>query len=174
MRRLFLIRHAKAEPAVGRDDYERALANRGREDARLVASALAARDMLPQRLIHSGALRTEQTAAIFAAEWPRRAPLSAELGLYDATHPTLFARMRALPDSIQSIGLVGHNPGIGELAVTLVRAGAEPELRRMAQKFPTCAVAVIDFEIDAWNGVERKRGLLALFLTPAELETEAE
>ncbi|HXZ17999.1 MAG TPA: histidine phosphatase family protein [Roseiarcus sp.] len=174
MRRLFLIRHAKAEPAVGRDDYERALAHRGREDARRVAAALAARDMLPERLIHSGALRTEQTAQVFAAEWPRRAPLSQELELYDATQAMLFARTRALPHSSASIGLVGHNPGIGELAVTLAGAGEEPELRRMAQKFPTCAVAVLDFEVSSWEDVERRGARLALFLTPAELDAETE
>ncbi len=76
MRRLFLIRHAKAEPSVGRDDYERALTERGRDDARRVAEVLAARDMLPDILIHSGALRTKQTAEIFASEWPRRVAAS--------------------------------------------------------------------------------------------------
>ena len=56
MRRLFLIRHAKAEPSVGRDDYERRLTDRGRADARRVAAALAARRMIPDLLIHSASL----------------------------------------------------------------------------------------------------------------------
>ena len=123
MRRLFLVRHAKAEHAVGRDDYERALTDRGREDARRVAGALAARDMMPDLLIHSGALRTKQTAEIFAGEWPRRVELEEEPGLYDATPGMLYARARALPDSHARIGLVGHNPGIGELAVSLAGVG---------------------------------------------------
>jgi phosphohistidine phosphatase len=172
MRRLFLIRHAKAEPSVGQVDYERALTDRGRDDARRVASALAARDALPQTLIHSGALRTKQTAEIFAAQWPRRVALEEQLGLYDATQGMLFSRARALPDQTESVAFVGHNPGLGELATTLAGYGAYPELRRMALKFPTCAVAVIDFEIEAWDDLDRKSGLLALYLTPAELETE--
>ncbi len=170
MRRLFLVRHAKAEPAVGRSDYERALTDRGREDARRVAGALAARDMLPDLLIHSGALRTKQTAEIFAGEWPRRVELQEELGLYDATQGMLYARVRALSDSHVSIGLVGHNPGIGELAVSLAGVGAYSELRRMAAKFPTCAVAALDFSVPVWDDIERKTALLALFLTPSELE----
>jgi len=170
MRRLFLVRHAKAEPAVGRDDYERALTDRGREDARRVADALAARDMLPDVLIHSGALRTKQTAEIFAAEWPRRVELEEELALYDATPGVLFARARALSDSYASIGLVGHNPGLGELAVSLAGSGAYSELRRMAAKFPTGAVAALDFSVPTWDDIERQTALLALFLTPSEIE----
>jgi phosphohistidine phosphatase len=172
MRRLFLIRHAKAEPAVGKVDYERALTDRGRADARRVASVLAARDFLPDMLIHSGALRTMQTAEIFAAQWPRRVELEEELDLYDANDATLFARTRALSNENGSAGFVGHNPGIGDLAGALAGHGASPELRRMALKYPTCSVAVIDFEISAWSDVDRKGGRLALFLTPAELEAE--
>ncbi len=170
MRRLFLVRHAKAEPAVGRSDYDRALTDRGREDARRVAGALAARGMMPDLLIHSGALRTKQTAEIFAGEWPRRVELEEEPGLYDATPGMLYARARALPDSHATIGLVGHNPGIGELAVSLAGSGAYSELRRMAAKFPTCAVAALDFSEQAWDDIERKTALLALFLTPSEIE----
>ena len=174
MRRLFLIRHAKAEPAVGQDDYERALTERGRADARRIATALAARNLLPDVLIHSGALRAKQTAEIFAAQWPRRVGLEDELGLYDATQAMLFARARALPDRSESVGVVGHNPGLGEVAMTLAGSGADPELRRMAAKYPTGAVAVIDFDIDCWDAVERKAGLLNLFLTPGELEDQTD
>jgi phosphohistidine phosphatase len=170
MRRLFLIRHAKAEPSMGRDDYERALADRGRDDARRVAQALRGRDLLPDILFHSGALRTKQTAEIFASEWPRRVELQEELALYDATQGMLFARARKLADSHESVGLVGHNPGIGELAVSLAGSGAFPDLRRMAEKYPTCAVSVLDFPIEAWDEVERKAALLVLYVTPSGLE----
>ncbi len=170
MRRLFLIRHAKAEPAIGQDDYERALTERGRADARRVAAALAARGLLADVLIHSGALRTKQTAEIFAAQWPRRVQLEDELGLYDATRAMLFERARALSDKTGSIGFVGHNPAIGEIATTLAGAGADPELRRIGVKYPTCAVAVIDFPIDRWDAIDRETGALKLYLTPSELE----
>lgn len=170
MRRLFLVRHAKAEPSVGRADYERALTDRGRDDAKRVAELLEARGFLPDVLVHSGALRTKQTAEIFSSTWPRRVELREELRLYDATEGMLLACARRLDDGRPNVGLVGHNPGIGELAAALAGSGAFPDLRRMAAKFPTCAVAVLDFSIASWDEVERNGALLALFATPAELD----
>jgi phosphohistidine phosphatase len=174
MRRLFLIRHAKAEPSVGRDDYARKLTERGRADARRVAKALAARHFLPDVLIHSGAARAKETAEIFAAEWGSKVELEEEVGLYDASLTTLLDRTRALRNEHKRVGLVGHNPGLGELATTLNGTGAEPELRRLAAKYPTGAVAVLDFSIKRWEEVERNSGKLALYLTPAELEADAD
>ena len=174
MRRLFLIRHAKTEPSVGRDDYERRLTGRGRDDAKRVAKALAARRMLPDVLIHSGAARAKETAEIFAAAWQGKVELQEDAGLYDASVTTLLARTRALADEHKRVGLVGHNPGLGELATALIGSGAEPEMRRLAAKYPTGAVAVLDFSIERWDDVERNAALLALYLTPAELEADAD
>ena len=170
MRRLFLIRHAKAEPAVGRVDYERRLTGRGRDDAKRVAKALAARHMLPDILIHSGAARAKETAEIFAAAWRSKAELKEQTWLYDASLATLLDHTRALSDEHKHVGLVGHNPGLGELATALTGSGAEPEVRRLASKYPTGAVAVLDFSVQRWEEVERKSATLALYLTPAELE----
>jgi phosphohistidine phosphatase len=170
MRRLFLIRHAKAEPSVGRDDYERRLTDRGRADAWRVAAALAARRMMPDRLIHSGAARAKETAEIFAAEWKRKVELSEEPGLYNASLASLLALTRALSNDQARVGLVGHNPGLGELATALTGSGAHSETRRLAAKYPTGAVAALDFSVPRWKEVERNSGLLALYLTPSEFE----
>jgi phosphohistidine phosphatase len=174
MRRLFLIRHAKAEPGVGQDDYERALTDRGRSDTRRIAALLAAREPLPAVLIHSGALRTKQTAEILSAYWPRRVELQEEVGLYDATRGMLLGRAQAISDTVDCVGLVGHNPGMGELAVTLAGHGDPSEIRRLAMKFPTCAVAVFDFDVASWDDVEPRTGRLSLYVTPAELEAETD
>jgi phosphohistidine phosphatase len=174
MRRLFLVRHAKAELSVGRDDYARKLTERGRTDARRVAKALAARHFLPDVLVHSGAARAKQTAEIFAAEWRSEVELEQDADLYDASLATLLERTRALRDEHKRVGLVGHNPGLGELATALTGSGAEPERRRQAAKYPTGAVAVLDFSIQRWEQVERNSGMLALYLTPAELEADAD
>jgi phosphohistidine phosphatase len=174
MRRLFLIRHAKAEPSVGRDDYDRSLTDRGRAAARRIAAALATRRMLPELLVHSGAARTRETAEILAAAWPRRVELMEDVGLYDATETMLLARTRALSDARKRIGLVGHNPGLGELAMALTGSGAQAELARLAAKYPTGAVAALDFSVRRWEDVERNSGMLALYLTPTELEAGAD
>ncbi len=174
MRRLFLFRHAKAQPSVGRDDFERTLTDRGRADARRVAAALSGRRVLPDVLVHSGAARAKETAEIFAGAWPRGVELEEDRALYDATQAMLFARARALSNAHARVGLVGHNPGLGELAVALAGSGAHPELRHLAAKYPTGAVAVLDFSVGRWEDVERNSAMLALYLTPAQLEAGAD
>lgn len=174
MLRLFLFRHAKAEPHVGRGDYERRLTGRGRDDAKRIAAALAARRMLPDLLIHSGAARARETAEILAAGWRGKVELQEDHRLYDASLATLIARARALPRDREHVGLVAHNPGLGELAAALTGSGAKPDLRRLAAKYPTGAVAVLDFSVERWEEVERNSGKLALYLMPAELEAGAD
>ena len=127
MRRLLLVRHAKAEPAVGRDDHDRALTSRGRDDARRVAIALASRKILPDLLIHSGAKRARETAEILAAEWPRQVELREDLELYDATPETMFDRGRALPDFERACCLRRPQPGTR-------RAGGRTGRRRAAPR----------------------------------------
>jgi phosphohistidine phosphatase len=174
MRQLFLVRHAKAELATGSDDYARKLTGRGRADARRVAQALAGRHFLPDVLIHSGAARAKETAEILAAEWRTKVGIEEDIGLYDASLTTLFDRTRAIGHAHKSAGLVGHNPGLGELATALTRSGAEPEVSRLSAKYPTGAVAVLDFSIKRWVEIERSSAMLALYLTPAELEADAD
>jgi phosphohistidine phosphatase len=173
MHRLFLVRHAKAELSVGRDDYARKLTERGRADARRVAKALAGRHFLADVLIHSGAARAKQTAEIFAAEWQSKVELEQDTRLYDASLTMLLDHTRALADAHKRVGLVGHNPGLGELATALTGSGAKPERHHLMAKYPTGAVAVLDFSIQQWAEVERNLGTLALYLTPAELEADA-
>jgi phosphohistidine phosphatase len=174
MRRLFLVRHAKAELSVGRDDYARKLTDRGRADARRVAKALAARHFLPDVLIHSGAARAKQTAEIFAAEWRGQVELQEQAWLYDASVTTLLDHTRALGHEHKRVGLVGHNPGLGELGTALTGSGAEPEVRRLMAKYPTGAVAVLDFSVQRWEEVAPNSAMLALYLTPADVQANAD
>src|SRR5574337_824201 len=162
MRRLLLVRHAKAEPPMGSEDYARPL----------IAGALAARDMLPDTLIHSGAARAKETAEIFAETWDKLVPVEEEIGLYDAAQDVLFQRARALRDGARRVALVGHNPGVGELASSLVSSGPRSTRKRMQNKFPTCAVAALDFDVENWRDVGYRAAKLALFLTPSDLEDD--
>ena len=136
-----------------------------------MAGALAARDMLPRLLIHSGAARAKETAELMAAEWSGNVELQEERGLYDASQASLLTRARALPDSKVRVGFVGHNPGLAALAVSLPGAG-EPELSRMAAKFPTCGVAALDFSVRHWGKIKPRSARLSLFLTPSELKAD--
>ena len=109
-----------------------------------------------------------------AATWRGKVALEEDSALYDASLTTLLDRARAIADAHKSAGLVAHNPGLGELATALTGSGAEPELHRLAAKYPTGAVAVLDFSVRRWAEIERRSGTLALYLTPAELAADAD
>lgn len=166
MRRLLLLRHAKAIPATGRDDYERTLVERGRRDAERIGAFVAQSGMIPDLVIDSGAARTRETATIVLEAWPRRVALQAEPGLYDATRHAIQEIVRALPDTAPHVMLVGHNPGVADLANHLVGRGARGEMLRMAGKFPTSGLAILEFDIEHWRDVEPGGALLARFVTP--------
>jgi phosphohistidine phosphatase len=166
VRRLLLLRHAKAVPATGRDDHERALVERGRRDAQRIGAFVAEIGEIPDLLIDSGAARTRETAQIVSEAWPKRIETRAEPGLYEASRPAIQAIVRALPEKARHVMLVGHNPGFADLANHLVGKGVRSEMLRMAGKFPTAGLAILEFDIEHWRDVEPGSGLLARFVTP--------
>jgi phosphohistidine phosphatase len=168
MRRLLLLRHAKAAPATAGHDFERALVERGRRDAARVGAAIAAAELIPDLVLHSGATRTRQTAEIALALWPRIVATRAEPGLYDASPAGLLTIVAALPDAAPSVMLVGHNPSIGDVANLLAGRGDERARLRMAAEFPTAALAVLEFSVDRWRDVAPGTGALMRFVTPDE------
>ncbi len=168
MRRLLLLRHAKAVPSTGRNDYDRALIERGRRDAAGIGAFVSETGMIPDLMIYSSAARAHETAAMVLKAWPRRVEARAEAGLYDATRDAIQQIVRALPDTAPSVMLVGHNPGLADLANALVGSGAKSDLLRMAGKFPTAGLAALEFDVDRWRDVAPGSALLARFATPDE------
>jgi phosphohistidine phosphatase len=148
MRRLILFRHAKAEPrAPGGDDFDRPLAERGREDAVLVGQALAGQNLAPDYALISPARRTAETWICCRDAFPRiRAELNREL--YNAGPEEIRGAIEAVADRCDTLMVIGHNPGLHELAVELLvdAAAASAEIERVAARFPTATAAV--YEID--------------------------
>jgi phosphohistidine phosphatase len=165
MRRLLLLRHAKAVPLMRGDDFDRVLADRGREDARRLGEHMAHRGLIPDRAIYSGAARTRETWDIVSAGWP---PIEAEQqnALYEATRFLILGLLRELPANSKAHLVVGHNPGMAEVANLLVGEGVSSERLRLASKFPTCALAVIAFDRLDWSDLAPRCGRLETFLTP--------
>jgi phosphohistidine phosphatase len=166
MRRLLLLRHAKAVPATARYDFERELNERGRRDAARVGDYIATAGLIPALVLHSGAARTRQSAEAALALWPRKVETHAEPGLYEASRATLQAIVAALPDAAASVMLVGHNPSLADLANALAGGGDQRELMLMAAEFPTASLAVIAFAVDRWREVAAGAGTLVRFMTP--------
>jgi len=148
MRRLILFRHAKAEPrAPGEDDFDRPLAPRGREDAALIGQALAAQNLVPDYALISPARRTAETWICCRDNFPRiRAELNREL--YNASPEDIREAIEAVADRCDTLIVIGHNPGLHELAVELLAeaSASHAEIEKVAARFPTATAAI--YEID--------------------------
>jgi phosphohistidine phosphatase len=117
MRRLTLIRHAKASSPLGGIDFERPLSPKGLQEAPVVARGFAALDDPPDRILTSGARRAQHTAEIFATALgfpPEQIEVVPEI--YSAYDTTLVNLLQWQPDSSRHLLLVGHNPAISQLA----------------------------------------------------------
>jgi phosphohistidine phosphatase len=174
MRRLLLLRHAKAIHPTGHDDFERELVDRGRRDAGRIGAFVAENGMIPDLVVDSGAARTRATAAIVLAAWARHVQSQQEPRLYEATRGAILEVVRALADAAPHVMLVGHNPSIADLANHLVGRGVRGEMSRMAGKFPTSGLAILEFGVDRWRDVAPGSGLLARFVTPDDLRAANE
>lgn len=164
MKRLILMRHAKSDwddPLL--PDHDRPLADRGRRGAELVGGWLREEGYLPDLALVSTSTRTRETWALASASLPP-CPARFEPTLYHAAPPVLLARLREAEGDCAL--LLAHQPGIGAFAERLLsRPFCDPDFAR----YPTAAVAVIDFDADSWAAVATGAGRLADFTTPRRL-----
>jgi len=161
MKRVILLRHAKANPSVGESDRERQLNERGITAARIAGKALLDRGWLPNLALVSDAVRTRQT---FDAAFPiLPAGLKVEVtpALYGANDERMLALIRAASAEADTLLIVGHNPGIGELARRLATHGPKEARERLSLRFPTAGIAVIGFKTELWPEIDRDGGLEA-------------
>jgi phosphohistidine phosphatase len=167
MRRLMLLRHAKSDwSSPGMPDRERPLNARGATDARTMSVYLAHHALIPDRILCSPAQRTRQTAEAIVQGWPKAAEITYSDRLYEATPETIISLIRAVAAEVQGLLVIGHNPGLHEAARMLVAAGDIEQRERLHEKFPTAALAVIDFAVDTWSRLHRQSGRLDRFVTP--------
>ena len=153
-RTLWLLRHAKSDWDTGAADHDRPLNQRGVRDAGAAGRLLAKRDWRPDLVLCSSALRTRQTWQRAAAGGATAGEVRIEPRIYDASAPTLLDLVREVDPAVTGLLLVGHSPGIPGLAD---RLGVRPEpaelWRRMDDKFPTAAIAVLRFDTE-WHDAD--------------------
>jgi phosphohistidine phosphatase len=177
VKRLFLLRHAKAERDVpGLDDESRALASRGREDAARIGRFLREEAYVADLVLCSTAARTRQTLELLLPELGVRPAVQYLAELYLARRDTILSVIRQARDGAGSLMIVGHNPGLADCAHALTREPDDRKMRKryltMAEKFSTGSLAVLDFEIAQWRGVVAGAGELELFVHPKDLQEE--
>ena len=166
MKRLVLLRHAKAEAKDAAEDFERVLAPRGRAQMGVVARHLAETGLRPDLAILSPSARTRETWSLAKL---KDVPVQEDERIYEASSETLLDVLRGASDEAGTVVLVGHNPGFEELATELVRTGPEEALGRMRRGYPTGGLAVIEFDVETWRAVSPRTGRLVSFETPASL-----
>ncbi len=169
MRRLLLLRHGKADRHSAGGDRDRPLTRRGLEDARRIGEFLAAEGMTPDLAVASNARRAKQTLDCVLDAFPGHVTQVVENTIYSASADHLLEVLRQTPDKTSTLLAVGHNPGFSELASALAGDGAPEELLRMRQKFPTAALAILDFSCEAWAEAAYGAARLHRFVTPADL-----
>jgi phosphohistidine phosphatase len=157
MKNLLLIRHAKAEQDGGFADFERPLKSRGIDDAMTMARRLKSKEIIPQIIVSSPALRTLATAEVFSHQLSIPGVIKTDKAIYEASDTTLLNIITTLPDENDFVALVGHNPGISQI------------LHYLSGKYkdvPTCTVALLKFEVDSWKEISRDSGELVLYDEP--------
>ena len=165
-RRLILLRHAKsAWPDV--PDQDRPLAKRGQRDAPVIGRWLRDHGYQPDTVICSAARRTRQTWELVARELGGSPSVTFEPRAYAANAMTLLYLVRELPAASRTAMLVGHNPGVAELATSLAQP---PDHDDAPIRFPTAAVAILDVPGD-WAGRSPSQARLRDYTPPAELRS---
>ena len=171
MRRLILFRHAKAEAATpAQKDLSRALIERGRKDAARIGGYMATHALTPDRVLVSPARRTQETWKLLSAAF-KPAPGAATVEkLYDATPHAILAVIKDTPASAHTLLVVGHNPGLHEVALMLIASGDIDARERLNEKLPTSGLVIVDFTVDDWTRLYPKSGRLERFVSPRILE----
>ena len=179
MRRLMLLRHAKTEhDAPSGRDHDRRLDERGRLDAGAIGTWIGRHPPLPDTVLVSTAVRARQTWEIardaIKDVAPERSPqpqveLLDELYGAEPTQLLRTIRMAEVSDPARLM-LIGHNPGMHELALMLAGSGDAAAKKSLEDNLPTAGLAILDFAIDDWSEVAFRRGKLVRFTSPKLLK----
>ena len=172
MRRLLLLRHAKAERSQsGGRDHDRVLTERGRADARKLGLYLARHAFVPDRAVVSTAARTRETWALLATAFAKAPAAKFDERIYDATPQAILEIIKDTGPTTGTLLVIGHNPSLQELAAMLIASGDIDARERLGEDFPTSALAAISFAVEDWNSVHPRGGRLEHFVTPGWLAT---
>jgi phosphohistidine phosphatase len=168
---LYLLRHAKSSwdhPSLS--DFDRPLAARGREAAPRMGRLMRDKGYSPELILCSPALRARQTKDLVLDVLDYDPEVRLMDGLYNFGDGTgLLHIVQQIGSECSSLLLIGHNPSIESLAVKLAGSGKSADLKEMARKYPTAALAVIEFEVDDWSEIRNGKGTLVEFTRPKAL-----
>ncbi|MBR9972200.1 SixA phosphatase family protein [Magnetospirillum sulfuroxidans] len=173
MKRIYLLRHAKSSwDDVTMDDFQRPLNGRGRKAARRMGKYLSEQGIRPNMILCSAATRTRATYDILESSL-EGVPVSFEDGLYEASRGDLLHRLQRLDGHLQSVLLIGHNPGLEKLALALSNGhGDAVAMKKLEQKYPTGTLSILETPAPHWPELDAGTCRLIDVIRPKDLDPE--
>jgi phosphohistidine phosphatase len=171
MKRLYFLRHAKSDrsdPEAA--DFDRGLTQRGRQAARAMGRYMRRQKLIPDLILCSAARRARDSWELAAPQLQAEIPVELSEALYLAAPMQTIRLIHRLPETASAALLVGHNPGFQAVTLQLTGGGDDAARIRLAAKFPTAALAVLDFEVEHWRDVGEGGGQLQRFIAPRDLD----
>ncbi|MEY3442999.1 MAG: hypothetical protein RLZZ519_1280 [Bacteroidota bacterium] len=159
MKTIVIARHAKSDWATGLSDHDRPLNARGKLDAPRMGQALHELQFQPDLILSSSAVRARTTAEAVARELNFHQPIRVEAKLYEAGHGQIMSMLQALPDTVDSVMVFGHNPILEQLAAYMLQM-------RAAVVLPTSGMICIESNVREWAKLEPGATSLKWFLIP--------
>jgi phosphohistidine phosphatase len=168
-KRLILFRHAKSDWPEGVDDHDRPLSDRGKKAAPVMGVYLEKNKLIPDLVLVSTARRAQETWARACKAIKTAPPAKNMREIYEAGTARLLDVIRSTGPEVRTLMIVGHNPGIEDLAKRLMKDAGGEAGQRLREKFPTAAMAVLSFDLADWKDIAPETGSLDRFVTPKSI-----
>ena len=170
MKTLYLLRHAKSSwDNTGLTDHDRPLNERGFRAATVMGVYMAQSGIQPGLILCSSARRALETLDQIRPRLAGRPTLCIEQEVYGANANALLKRFQAAEAGVGSILIIGHNPAMEDLAQRLIDKGDKQEIARLAEKYPTGALATLTLPVKSWEDAAFKTATLCSFIVPKDL-----
>lgn len=171
MLRLLLLRHAKSSwTDPGRDDRDRPLSSRGIEAAPAMGAFMRKKELIPDLVLCSPARRARDTWKLVSEGLNAAPRLVIEEAIYDfGNGGRLLEALRHKANGAKSVLVIGHNPSLERLALRLIGKGDHSLKERIAKKYPTGALTVLEFKASDWKTIKDAEGQLVSFTRPKDV-----
>jgi phosphohistidine phosphatase len=160
MKKLYLLRHAEAANPQGVGDHKRPLTENGKRMCKMMSQYLAEKNIAPEVVLCSDALRTMTTAKeVFSG---RGVKITANKKLYNANLGVILKELAKIGDDVVEMMVVGHNPAMQQLVLMLARPEDRISLQAVKAEYPPCTLTGYSFNISQWCEVEPGYGQLEM------------
>ena len=167
---LILMRHSKSSwDNSYKDDFDRPLNSRGRENAQMVAKHIHSWGFKPELTLCSSALRCKQTLELIIPYFPKKMHIRYLDELYLAPEKAILEIIKSIKLSIDQMLVIGHNPGLSDLSQSLIYSSNKKNDYFETQQFPTSAASIFEMSINNWVNFNLSESKIIDFVTPKNL-----